>query len=86
MTPEQMQERLQALKEEWKQYEHLLQPNFASPAEFESFKAAHRAEFEKAKTIKEEMVRLRWALLSPEDREKAQEMQRLMQDKDKPDS
>ncbi|RYY99889.1 MAG: hypothetical protein EOO11_03485 [Chitinophagaceae bacterium] len=86
MSPEQMQQRLEQLKEEWKQYAHLLQPNFATAAEFEVFKAAHRKEFEQAKVIKEEMVRLRWALLSPEDREKAQEVQRLMQDKDKPDA
>lgn len=76
MTREQMQERLEFLVAEFRQYDFLLKANFPDEAAQKAFREQHAGDLAAAKAIKEEMIRLRWALLSPEDQETARRMTR----------
>ncbi|RYY64861.1 MAG: hypothetical protein EOO12_08510 [Chitinophagaceae bacterium] len=82
MTPDEMRKRLAELQEEWKQYEYLVKAQFPTDAEWKAFQAANKSQLERARALKEELIRLRWALLSPEEQEKAREVGRIMRDED----
>ncbi|RYZ16646.1 MAG: hypothetical protein EOO16_25465 [Chitinophagaceae bacterium] len=82
MTPDEMRKRLAELQEEWKQYEYLVKAQFPTDTEWKAFQAANKTQLERARALKEELIRLRWALLSPEEQEKAREVGRIMRDED----
>ncbi|TCZ72903.1 hypothetical protein [Flaviaesturariibacter aridisoli] len=82
MTPDEMRKRLAELQEEWKQYEYLVKATFPTDTEWKAFQAANKTQLERARALKEELIRLRWTLLSPEEQEKAREVGRIMRDED----
>ncbi|RYZ21350.1 MAG: hypothetical protein EOO16_13340 [Chitinophagaceae bacterium] len=82
MTPDQMRTRLAELQEEWKQYEYLVKAQFPTDTEWRAFQQANKSQLERARVLKEELIRLRWALLSPDEQEKAREVGRIMRDED----
>ncbi|GAB4092497.1 hypothetical protein [Flaviaesturariibacter terrae] len=82
MTADEMRQRLQELQEEWKQYEYLVKAQFPTETEWKAFQAANRSQLERARALKEELIRLRWSLLSEEDKKKAQDINRAINEDD----
>ena len=82
MTPEEMRARLAQLQEEWKQYEYLVKAQFPTDTEWKAFQAANRTQLERARAVKEELIRLRWALLSDEEKKQARDLNRMIRDEE----
>ncbi|TCJ17656.1 hypothetical protein EPD60_05565 [Flaviaesturariibacter flavus] len=80
MTPDQMRTRLAELQEEWKKYEYLVKARFPTDAEWKAFQQANREQLERARQLKEELIRLRWSLLSEDEKQKARDINRMMRD------
>ena len=80
MTPDQMRAHLAELQEEWKKYEYLVKAQFPTDAEWKAFQQANREQLERARELKEELIRLRWSLLSEEEKQKAHDINRMMRD------